>query len=479
MTATSVTDNGSVEELQKKEHLNNNNNNNKQQDGNDESAPFSYNIIISVGFLVLFSAFLTTQNLLTSVVDEDVAFNSLAVLYFTFAVGNLLSSGVVARVPVRLSLVFSALTYTLWHGGTALSAYGVADWPLYATSVVIGIGAAVLWVAQGVYVAALTTPEQQGRWFGFFFFVFGFSSAIGQGLALLFTRVFDQSEERVFIYMTVISGVGSMVFFAVRPIPPRGNVVADDTNASKPETTLCQEAWETLLSTIVMFADTIFLRCSTLGIIFGSSQAYFFGTVPSRMPFQLTVQSLLIGGGCVPIGSFVSGRLSDFYSRVLVIVGIMIFVIIATILTMIAIEEGGVSSDADDEEIEDLTSKRTDALFMIAYVFWGLAEGGMHTQLRAAISVAFEDEDKKSSAMAAVILLLALFAGISFLYGGMLHVNTQGGIVLAMGVITMCCMLTLSLNPEKKTKNKLKNKEGSNIDDFNDTIAATTQVAIL
>ena len=48
---------------------------------------------------------LTTQNLLTSVVDEDVAFNSLAVLYFTFAVGNLLSSGVVARVPVRLSLV--------------------------------------------------------------------------------------------------------------------------------------------------------------------------------------------------------------------------------------------------------------------------------------------------------------------------------------------------------------------------------------
>lgn len=129
---------------------------------------------------MLFVAFFTVQNLLTSVLNGTLASRSLAVLYFALAAGNLVSANVVMRIPQRTCMVLGASTYTIWHVCAALAAFGYVTWMLYLGSLLLGLGAAVIWVSQSMYLGSLTTPDRIGHWQGIFFLIFGVNPIIGQ-----------------------------------------------------------------------------------------------------------------------------------------------------------------------------------------------------------------------------------------------------------------------------------------------------------
>ena len=75
-------------------------------------------LILSTGFMLLFTVFNTAQNLASQVLDDldfgNMGFYSLAVLYCVFSVCSFFASPFVNKCGERFSMTLGALCYTLY-----------------------------------------------------------------------------------------------------------------------------------------------------------------------------------------------------------------------------------------------------------------------------------------------------------------------------------------------------------------------------
>ena len=78
------------------------------------------------------------QNLLTSVLEGSLAFSSLAVLYFSLSLSNLVSAEVVVRFKPRTVMTVSAFGFTVWATTCTLAAHHIVPWTIYIGSVIAG-----------------------------------------------------------------------------------------------------------------------------------------------------------------------------------------------------------------------------------------------------------------------------------------------------------------------------------------------------
>ena len=83
-------------------------------------------LLLSTGFLLLFSAFNTAQGLAAQVLDElnlgDLGFYSLGVLYCVFGFSCFFATPIVKKCGERLSLFMGALCYTFYIASFILAA---------------------------------------------------------------------------------------------------------------------------------------------------------------------------------------------------------------------------------------------------------------------------------------------------------------------------------------------------------------------
>ena len=83
-------------------------------------------IVLSSGFLLLFSAFNTAQGLAAQVLDElslgNLGFYSLGVLYCVFGFSCFFATPIVKKCGERLSLFMGALCYTFYIASFILAA---------------------------------------------------------------------------------------------------------------------------------------------------------------------------------------------------------------------------------------------------------------------------------------------------------------------------------------------------------------------
>ena len=76
-------------------------------------------LIMSMGFMTLFTAFMTCQNFASKVLADDgfsnLGFTSLATLYLVFAVASFFSTAIVNKIgKVHLSMSMGAFCYAFW-----------------------------------------------------------------------------------------------------------------------------------------------------------------------------------------------------------------------------------------------------------------------------------------------------------------------------------------------------------------------------
>ena len=84
-------------------------------------------LILSFGFVILFTAFLSCQNI-TAKIMKDLGFSglgfiNLAIIYLSFGLNSLMASKINERFGTKLTLCFSGLTYALWIASFLLPAY--------------------------------------------------------------------------------------------------------------------------------------------------------------------------------------------------------------------------------------------------------------------------------------------------------------------------------------------------------------------
>uniref|UniRef100_A0A671UEW5 UNC93-like protein MFSD11 n=1 Tax=Sparus aurata TaxID=8175 RepID=A0A671UEW5_SPAAU len=116
----------------------------------------SFNVVIlGLGFLFIFTAFTTCGNIEQTVVKSlqngtfsGSGYNSLGIIYGVFSFSNLLAPTVVTVIGPKMTMFFSGLLYSGYIAVFIIP----STWAFYLTSVLIGIGAAMLWTAQGHFL---------------------------------------------------------------------------------------------------------------------------------------------------------------------------------------------------------------------------------------------------------------------------------------------------------------------------------------
>ncbi|XP_074016206.1 UNC93-like protein MFSD11 isoform X1 [Numenius arquata] len=180
-------------------------------------------IILGVSFMFIFTAFQTCGNIAQTVITNlnntdfhGSGYTSMSIIYGVFSASNLISPSVVAIVGPQLSMFVSGIFYSLYIAVFIQP----ATWTFYTASVFIGIAAAVLWTAQGNCLTVNSDENTIGRNSGVFWALLQSSLFFGN-LYIYFawqgkTHISESDRRTVFIALTVISLVGTVLFFLIR-----------------------------------------------------------------------------------------------------------------------------------------------------------------------------------------------------------------------------------------------------------------------
>ncbi|XP_061556105.1 UNC93-like protein MFSD11 isoform X2 [Phycodurus eques] len=180
-------------------------------------------IVLGVGFMFIFTAFQTCGNIEQTVIKSfnsttfhASGYTSMAIIYGVFSASNLLAPSVLAVAGPHLSMFFSGLLYSAYIG---VFVYPYT-WSFYAASALVGVGAAVLWTAQGSVLALNSDRLTIGRNSGVFWALLQCSLLFGNAFIFLawrgHERISDKDRQTVFISLTVISLAGCFLFFLIR-----------------------------------------------------------------------------------------------------------------------------------------------------------------------------------------------------------------------------------------------------------------------
>ena len=137
-------------------------------------------VVVSFGFLCLFTSFQSLSNLQSSLNKEDgLGVGGLSIIYGALVLSCLLlPKFVIARLGCKWTIAVSMLCYILYMGANFYAIWGT----IVPSAIILGLGAAPLWSAKctyltetGVWYARHTGASEDdiiNRFFGFFFMMF-------------------------------------------------------------------------------------------------------------------------------------------------------------------------------------------------------------------------------------------------------------------------------------------------------------------
>mmetsp|Transcript_107 Transcript_107/g.250 ORF Transcript_107/g.250 Transcript_107/m.250 type:complete len:439 (+) Transcript_107:677-1993(+) len=136
--------------------------------------------LLSGAFVLVFLAFSTTQSLESSLNPGSIGTASLGTIYWVLTVSSFCAPWIIDRLGVNLSMTAGFSTYVLF---IASNLY-VKWWTMLPAAFFLGIGAAVLWAAQGTYLSALCpTSALASRASGIFFGIYQSGQLFGNLIA--------------------------------------------------------------------------------------------------------------------------------------------------------------------------------------------------------------------------------------------------------------------------------------------------------
>uniref|UniRef100_A0A8C9XMN1 Major facilitator superfamily domain containing 11 n=1 Tax=Sander lucioperca TaxID=283035 RepID=A0A8C9XMN1_SANLU len=275
--------------------------------------------------MFMFTAFQTCGNIEQTVIKSfnntefhGSGYTSMAIIYGVFSASNLIAPSVVTVIGPQLSMFFSGLLYS---GYIAMFIYPYT-WSFYTASVLVGIGAAVLWTAQGNVLAINSTDDTIGRNSGIFWALLQFSLFFGNLYIYCawhgHVHITDKDRQTVFISLTVISLVGCFLFFLIRKPDPEPTAPSEQSQSiimsfplcSSPDVGLCSQALDAfafkMFGTKEMLLLSLSIAYTGLELTFYSGV---YGTCIGAMTrFGQDAKSLIgISGICIGVGEILGG----------------------------------------------------------------------------------------------------------------------------------------------------------------------------
>lgn len=117
----------------------------------------------------------------------------MAILYFSICISSLLSTALIKKLGIYKCLIiggfghfcfvfaqiFPAIRYDYPNNSSIVTTNGFIIPMLVVCATINGVGASLIWVANGSYISACATPKTKGIFYGFFWIVYMSSQVVG------------------------------------------------------------------------------------------------------------------------------------------------------------------------------------------------------------------------------------------------------------------------------------------------------------
>ncbi|XP_026934922.1 protein unc-93 homolog A isoform X2 [Sagmatias obliquidens] len=385
-------------------------------------------LVLSFGFLLLFIAYGGLQSLQSSLYSEEgLGVAALSTLYG----GMLLSSMflppiLIKKLGCKWTIVIAMCCYVTFTLGNFYASW----YTLIPTSILLGLGAAPLWSAQGTYLTTMgsTHAEKTGKlgkdvvsqYFGIFFLIYQSAGGFGN---LISSLVFGQTPTQGSGFLAVL-----LIALFLEPIKDAQQESEGEKQASP--------FWSTLLSTAKLFRDKRLCLLVLLPLYSGFQQAFLAGDytrsyITCALGIQFVGYVMICFAAVNALCSVLYGKLAQYTGRIaLFALGAVTHLscIIALLLWK--------------------PHPRQLPLFFVFPGLWGAADAVWQTQNNALFGVLFEKN--KEAAFASYRLWEALGFVIAFGYSMFLCVSIKLYVLLGVLSLAMAAYGTVEYLGSKK-----------------------------
>lgn len=422
-------------------------------------------IVLGFGFMFMFTAFQTCGNIEQTVIKSfnstefhGSGYTSMAIIYGVFSASNLLAPSLVTVIGPQLSMFFSGLLYS---GYIAMFIYPYT-WSFYTASVLVGIGAAVLWTAQGNVLAINSTDTTIGRNSGIFWALLQFSLFFGN-LFIYFAwhghvHISDKDRLTVFIPLTVISLVGCFQFFLIRKPEPDAapssssevtesllpaEVTESSSSDSSDQPGLCFQATDAFVQACKMFVTREMLLLSISIAYTGLELTFYsgvYGTCIGAMArFGQDSKSLIgVSGIFIGIGEILGGgvfgmlnKSNRFGRNPVVLLGLLTHYV-AFYLIFLNIANDAPLAPEEGTELQAYITPSVTVALLCSFLL-GLGDSCFNTQLLSIIGFMFRNNS--APAFAVFKFIQSIAAALAFFYSNYLLLQWQLLILVIFGFL--------------------------------------------
>ena len=180
-------------------------------------------LLMGLIFLFVFAAYLTIQGFAAKLYGQTLGSNMELTLYAVFTGACFISPAITNILGPRLTLFMGIQGYAcLVVASMLFSAFGDQVWTdviVIAGGGVLGVGAAMLWTAQGRLILEWSDGTDAARLYGLFWAIFNCSALFGGLLSFVYFSTHDtKAPTGLFIGFLALIFVGSAcVFLLAKP----------------------------------------------------------------------------------------------------------------------------------------------------------------------------------------------------------------------------------------------------------------------
>uniref|UniRef100_A0A1B0DDM5 UNC93-like protein MFSD11 n=1 Tax=Phlebotomus papatasi TaxID=29031 RepID=A0A1B0DDM5_PHLPP len=388
-------------------------------------------LLLGLGFMMLFTAFQTMGNIEKVVIDsiarDDSSFTgdgyvSLSIIYATFAICNWIAPSVVAILGPRGAIVVGSLTYSIFTA----SFLTPKTWLLYGCSALLGLGAAITWNGQGVYLSRCSNSATISRNSAIFWAMLQASMLIGNTFVWHefsgLTQVNVETRTLLFAVLVAMALLGVVTLFALpKHVAPQSSArpLAEFKAAAK----MAVSPEMALLSTTFLYT--------------GLELSFFSGVYSPTVGFTTALGAKhLVGlsGVCIGLGEVVGGIACGvaggrWRRDVIVFFGYVVHGI-AFAAALINLPDSAVFGDT---EALSLLVPPSATVALLAAFLLGLGDACFNTQIIAMLGGVFAS--KSAAAFALFRFMQSSAAATSFAYSTVFGLRTQLAILATAGAI--------------------------------------------
>lgn len=424
-------------------------------------------VILGVGFLFIFTAFTTLGNVEQTVVKSlhndtftGSGYHSLGIIYGVFSFSNLLAPTVVAVIGPKITMFLSGILYS----GYIAVFINPSTWSFYFTSVLIGIGAAMLWTAQGHFLVENSEASTINRNTGVFWGLLQCSMLFGNLYIYLDwngrTEIPDSSRKNIFLSLLVVSILGTLSFLVLRKGHHEEEMLSEEEGQSllsapmmykHRANTAMQDAkleFKTILQLVKTKTILLLSPCMAYSGLELSFYSGVYGTcIGATAQFGEAAKGLIgISGIVVGIGEIVGGGLfgllfknNRFRRTSVVFLGMVVHFVAIYLIFLSIPDDAPVVFNTTTQSKPYLTPSVSIAL--LCSFLLGLGDSCFNTQLYSILGCVYAEQS--TPAFAIFKFIQSVFAAVAFFYSGYLLLKWQLLLMVILGFTGTLCFFVV------------------------------------